>query len=121
MITTLNFRAGNIQATRLSDSPRRRNTVSTNGTVSVVEVSATDDRFIELEFVALPRADDGLFAGYDSLRTFVLTTVNWAEQVWVFNDNDGDSFNVRIWPQTLDLIETKKDQFDGQLLLRVEV
>ena len=120
-ITTLQFRPGNVQATVLYDEQRKRNLVSSNGTVRIVEMSATNDRFIELKIVALPRADDGVFAGYDSLRTFLLTTVNWAQEVWTYNDNDGDSFEVRVWPHTFDFSESKKDEFSGTLLLRVEV
>ena len=120
LTTTLMFKPGNIQSTRLYDEQRKRNMVSTNGTVRIVEMSATDDRFIELDVVALPRVDDSPFSGYDSLRTFLMTTVNWAEQVWVLHDNDGDNFNVRIWPHTFALTETRLDEFDGPLLLRIE-
>ncbi len=119
--TTRTFKPGNIQATRLADSPRQRPLVSSDGTVRILEVSATDDRFIEIEVVALPKADVGSFHGYDSMRTFLITTVNWAETTWTFTDTDGDAFTVRYWSDTFDLEEGKKDHFGGRLLLRVEV
>ena len=119
--TTRTFKPGNIQATLLSDTPRQRKQVSSNGTVRILEVSTTDDRFIDIRVVALPRADIGSFHGYDSMRTFLLTTVNWAATTWTFTDTDGDAFTVRVWSDSFDLEELLKDQFDGRLLLRVEV
>ena len=119
--TTRTFKPGNIQATRVADSPRQRPLVSSDGTVRILEVSTTDDRFIEIEVVALPRADNGSFHGYDSMRTFLLTTVNWAETSFTFNDTDADAFTVRYWSESFDLEETKKDEYSGRLLFRVEV
>ena len=118
--TTKTFRAGNIQAKLLEDQPRQRKLVSTDGTVRIIEVSATDERIIEVEVVALPLADDGSFAGYTSLRTFLLTTCNWAENTLVFTDADGDAFTVRFWSDSFALPEALKDVFDGTLLFRVE-
>ena len=119
--TTKTFKPGNIQATRVPDSPRQRGLVSSSGTVRVLELSATDDRFIHVQVVALPRADNGSYAGYDSLRTFLLTTVNWATTTFTFTDTDGDAFTVRYWSKSFDLLEHKKDEFSGELLFRVEV
>lgn len=117
--TTETFKPGNIQATLLSDTPRQRKLISSNGTTRILEISTTDDRFIEIEVVALPRADNGSFSGYDSLRTFLLTTANWAETEITFTDTDGDAFTVRYWSDTFDLLEHKKDEFSGRLLFRV--
>ena len=119
--TTKTFRPGNIQATLLSDQHRQRRLVSSDGTVRVLEVSTVDDRLIQIRVVQLPRADDGSFAGYDSLRTFLNTTINWAQNTFTFTDADSDSFTVRWWSDSLDLEETKKDVFEGSFLLRVEV
>ena len=119
--TTKTFRPGNIQATLLSDQHRQRRLVSSDGTVRVLEVSTVDDRLIQIRVVQLPRADDGSFAGYDSLRTFLNTTINWAQNTFTFTDADSDSFTVRWWADSLDLEETKKDVFEGSFLLRVEV
>ena len=119
--TTRTFRPGNIQATRVPDSPRQRRQVSSNGTVRILEVSTIDDRFVEIEVVQLPKADDGSFQGYDSLRTFLLTTVNWAEKTFTFTDTDGDALTVRYWSDLFDLDEVKKDVWSGRLLFRVEV
>jgi len=119
--TTETFKPGNIQATRVPDSPRQRLQVSSNGSVRVLEVSTTDDRFIEIEVVALPLDDNGSFSGYTSMRAFLLTIVNWAETTWTFTDTDGDAFTVRYWSDTFDLFEHKKDEYSGRLLLRVEV
>ncbi len=118
--TTLMFRPANIQSTLLFDQPLQRKMVSSQGTVRILEISPTDQRFIDVRIVVLPRADDSPFNGYDALRSFLLTTVNWAETVWTFNDNDGDSFSVRIWPQVFGLTETKFDEFGGRILLRIE-
>jgi len=119
--TTETFRPGNIQARLLTDIARQRRSLSTNSTVRVVEVSATDERMIEVQVVALPRADDGSFSGRDSLRTFLLTTVNWAEKAFTFTDTDGDAFTVRYWDESFELVEDQKDVFSGVLLFRVEV
>ena len=119
--TTETFKPGNIQATLLTDAPRQRLLVSSDGTIRVLETSTTDDRLIDIEVVALPLADNGSFSGYTSMRAFLLTTVNWAETTWTFTDTDGDAFTVRYWSDTFDLFETKKDEYAGSLLLRVEV
>ena len=119
--TTKTFRPGNIQVRRVPDSPRQRGKVSSNGTVRVIEISATDDQFVEIEVVQIPKADDGSFDGYDSLRTFLLTTVNWKEKTFTFTDTDGDALTVRYWSSAFDMDEVKKDIWSGRLLFRVEV
>lgn len=120
--TTKTFRAGNIQATKVFDRPRQRKLVSSDGTVRILEISTTDDRWIIIKVVELPLADDGPFSGYTSLRTFLLTTVNWAEKTFTFTDTDGDAFTVRYWDDEFLLEEMIKDQsWKGTLLFRVEV
>ena len=69
----------------------------------------------------LPLADDGSFAGYTSLRTFLNTTVNWAQTTFTFTDADSDSFTVRYWSEEFALEEVKQGVFEGAFLLRVEV
>jgi len=118
--TTKTFRPGCIQAQRVPDRNRQRRLVSSNGTVRINEVSATDDRFVEVTVNQLPKADEGSYHGRDSLRTFLLTTVNWAETAFTFTDTDGDSFSVRYWDVEFNLSEAKKDIFSGRLLFRVE-
>jgi len=119
--TTRTFRPGCIQAVRVPDRNRQRRLVSSNATVRIIEVSATDDRFVEVTVNQLPKADEGSYHGRDSLRTFLLTTVNWAETAFTFNDTDGDAFSVRYWDTEFNLEEVKKDIFSGKLLFRVEV
>lgn len=123
-VTTLTFKPGNIQARRLTDTPRQRKQVSSNGTVRILEVSTADDRFIQIEIVQLPRADVGAYSGYDSLRTFIRTDLNWAENTFTFTDADSDAFTVRYWSDNFLLEEapsgSRKDIHEGQLLLRVE-
>ena len=120
--TTKTFRPGNIQATKVFDRPRQRKLVSSDATVRVLEISTTDDRWIVIDVVGLPLADDGTFSGYTSLRAFLLTTVNWAEKTFTFTDTDTDAFTVRYWDDEFLLKEVKKDQiFEGKLLFRVEV
>lgn len=124
-VTTLTFRPGNIQARRLTDTPRQRKHVSSNGTVRIIEVSSTDDRMIEVNVIALPRQDGGGYSGRDSLRTFIRTDLNWAENTFTFTDADSDAFTVRYWSDNFLLEEarpgSRKDVFEGTLLLRVEV
>lgn len=119
--TTRTFRPGCIQATRNCDGNRQRKLVSSDGTVRIIEVSNVDDRFIEILVNQLPRVDEGSYHGRDSLRTFLVTTVNWAETTFTFTDADGDQFTVRYWDKEFDLTEGKKDLFGGKLLFRVEV
>lgn len=119
--TTKTFRPGNIQATLLTDVHRQRRMLSSDGTVRVLEVSTTDDRLIQIKIVQLPLADDGSFAGYTSLRTFLNTTVNWAQNTFTFTDADSDSFTVRFWSEEFALEEVKQGVFEGSFLLRVEV
>ena len=119
--TTRTFRPGNIQARRVPDSSRQRALVSSNADVRILEVSTTDDRFIEIAVVEIPKADDGVFHGYDSLRTFLLTTVNWKAITFTFTDTDTDAFTVRYWSDFFDLSEIRKDVWSGSLLFRVEV
>jgi len=120
LATTKTFRAGNIQAKLIEDTPRQRKLVSSDGTSRIIEVSTTDERMIEISVVALPLADDGSYAGYTSLRTFLLTTVNWAENTFALTDADGDSFTVRLWSDSFSLSEEQKDVYEGTLLFRVE-
>ena len=117
--TTLTFMPSWVQAPHMQEAARQRALVSSNADVKVLEISTTDDRFVEL-LISLPREDNGAFEGYDSLRTFIITTVNWRENTFTFTDADGDSFTVRIWDD-LNLRETKKDVFEGTLMLREEV
>ena len=118
---TRTFRPGCIQATRVPDQCRQRRLVSSDGTVRIVEVSDTDERFVEVVVNELPKADEGSYHGYDSLRTFLLTTVNWTEETFTFTDTDGDSFTVRFWDSEFALEEVRKDIWSGRLLFRVEV
>ena len=123
-VTTLTFKPGNIQARRLTDQPRQRKLVSSAGTVRILEVATADDRFIQIEIVQLPRADVGGYSGHDSLRTFIRTDLNWAENTFTFTDADSDAFTVRYWSDNFLLEEapsgSRKDVHEGQLLLRVE-
>lgn len=119
--TTRTFRPGNFQAALVEDHPRQRKLVSSDGTVRILEVSTTDDRFIRVTIEQLPLADDGSFHGYTSLRTFLLTTLNWAQTTATLTDADGDSWTVRYWDTLFALREVKKDVFSGVLLFRVEV
>lgn len=119
--TTRTFRPGCIQAIRVPDRNRQRRLVSSDGTVRIIEVSDTDDRFVEVIVNRLPKADEGSYHGRDSLRTFLLTTANWAENTIVFTDTDSDAFTVRYWGDEFLLEEVKKDIFSGKLLFRVEV
>ena len=88
--------------------------------VRIIETSAVDDRFVEVTVNHLPKADEGSYDGRDSLRTFLTSTVNWAETAFTFNDADGDAFSVRYWDSEFLLEEVKKDIFSGKLLFRVE-
>jgi hypothetical protein len=124
--TTLTFHPGQFVVRRIPDSPRQRKLVSSDGTVRVLEVSTTDDRFLEVVITALPSADGGGFSGRNSLRTFILTNLNWAETTATLTDADSDSLTVRFWGDELDLQEAasdqeRKDQWSGRLLFRVEV
>lgn len=118
--TTRTFRPGCIQAAKVPDRNRQNRLVSSNGTVRIIEVSAVDDRFIEITVNQLPRADEGSYHGAASLRTFLTSTVNWAQTAFTFTDTDGDSFSVRYWDAEFLLEEVKKDIFSGKLLFRVE-
>jgi hypothetical protein len=122
--TTLTFRAGCIQARRLPYIPRQRKLVSSNGDVRILEVSAVDEKFIEIDVVSLPRADEGSYDGRDSLLAFIQDDLNWAENTFTFTDADSDSSTVRYWSDDFLLEEAisgrRKDSYDGKILLRVE-
>lgn len=122
--TTLTFQPSEFVVKRIPDRSRQRRMVSTDGTVRIIEVSDTDDRFVEVDITALPTADTGSFSGRNSLRTFILTDLNWAQNTATLTDADGDALTVRFWDGQFDIREAvgqdRKDTWTGKLLFRVE-
>lgn len=118
--TILTFSAGDFIVGRIPDVNRQRRLVSTNGTVRIIEVSDEDDRFLDIEVQRLPTSDIGSFSGRNSLRSLLLTEVNWAEKPVIIKDADGDSFLGRYWDDAFDLAEGPKDQWSGELRVRLE-
>lgn len=117
--TTLTFRPGNLQATRVPTAPRQRRVESVDRGVFTTEVAAKDTQRIIIEIVQLPEADEGSYSGYSSLRTFIRSTVNYAASKFVFTDTDGDAWTVRFWDPRLELEEVQKGVWEGRMTLWV--
>lgn len=116
-VTTLKFRAGDLQVPRIPRRPRQRLLTSTDGTTRVIQVAAARERIL-IANARLFLADQGTYAGLNSLYSFFETTVNYMEKSFAFTDGDGEFYHVRFADEILDFDEVRKDSdFQGSFRL----
>ena len=94
--------------------------VSESGKVKIANVSSNQVTLLNIHIQMLQKDDEASNDGYDTLYTFITSTINYRDTSFTFVDADGDSFTVRYWNDTFALREVKLDVFDGQIVLRVE-
>lgn len=117
--TTLTFRPGCIQSNQQVVIPRQRRRLSTSGFVRIREVSSVKGKFLRVRLQQLHEDDEGSFAGWTSLESFLKSTVDWATNEFVYTDADGDEYNVRLWGNRIAVREVKVGVWEGEFLLKI--
>lgn len=116
--TTLTFRPGCIQHVVTRREARQRRFLSSDGSVRIREVASQKDDIFQVRLQQLHRADEGSFSGWDSLRTFLTATSDFARNTITFTDADGDVHLLRLWSPAIRVREVKQDVFEGVLVFR---
>ena len=123
---TVSFSPALASITQPIFAPIQRVHVADNGTLHVFQLSTNEELTWRVDFEDLPWEDEttpGQTSGYRSLRRFVRTTLNYAEQLVTITSPDGDIETMRC----LGGIETfeeasgrsgHRERWTGQLTFR---